>query len=235
MQPRYRTTFRLTLASLALIVTGCAGDDRTAASRQRGLSVADSVRARRNARLALRPDTMGNRVDSLRIAGSPGAGVYIVVVSDFQCPECRAFARDVLPVLRDEYVATGLARLAFINAPQDDHFNARFAAHAALCAASSNQFWAMHDTLFATQGQWARREDPRPWFDSMAVAVGADAAAQSRCTERQPLLHLMAQDMERSAAAGVREVPTVIIGEKRLSGTSLTLPQLRRAIDAARR
>lgn len=235
MPRRHRAAFLLTLVSMVLFGAGCAGGDRSAESGRRGLSVADSVRARRNARLALRPDTMGNRVDSLRIAGAPGARVYIVVVSDFQCAECRAFARDVLPALRREYVEKGLARLAFVNAPHDDHFNARFAAHAALCAASSDRFWAMHDTLFATQGQWARREDPRPWFDSLAVAVGADAAAQARCTERQPLLHLMAQDMERSAAAGVRTVPTVIVGETRLSGTSLTLPQLRRAIDAARR
>jgi protein-disulfide isomerase len=225
----------VSLSALLLLGVGCSGGDRTAKSGPRQVSIADSVRARRNARLALRPDTMGQRVDSLRVTGSPNARAYIVVVSDFQCEECKALARDVIPVLRREYVETGLARLAFVNAPQDDHFNARFAAHAALCAAASNRFWPMHDTLFATQGEWTRREDPRPWFDSLAVAVGADAAGQARCTQRQPLLLLLAQDLERSATAGVTTVPTVIVGEQRFVGSSLTLPLLRRAIDAARR
>ncbi len=138
-------------------------------------------------------------------------------------------------MLRREYVESGIARLAFVNAPQDAHFNARFAAHAALCAASANRFWAMHDTLFATQQGWARREEPRPFFDSLAVAVGADSATQRRCTERQPLLRLLTTDMERSTAAGVTQVPTMLIGDRRLSGAQLTLPQIRRAVDAARR
>jgi protein-disulfide isomerase len=227
---------RLALALVALVAGGCAGgDEGQSRSARPVVSIPDSVRARRNARLALRPDTMGTRVDSLRIDGVPGAKLFLVVVSDFQCAACRTFARDVLPALRKEYVQTGIARLAFINAPQDANFNARFAAHAALCAASSGRFWAMHDTLFATQATWARNEDPRPLFDSLAVAVGADRGVQERCTERQPLVALLSGDMDRSAAAGVTSVPTLIVGEQRLAGARLTLPIIRRAVDAARR
>ncbi|MBL8981044.1 MAG: thioredoxin domain-containing protein [Gemmatimonadetes bacterium] len=224
-----------TALALSAAASACSGGDDSRRAARQGPSIADSVRARRNARLALRPDTMGNRIDSLRIEGTPSASVYIVVATDFQCEECRALARDVIPVLRREYVEAGLARLAYINAPQDAHFNARFAALAALCAAGSGRFREMHDTLFATQAQWARREDPRPWFDSLAVAVGADSSEQARCTGRQMMLRLLASDIERVTAAGITSVPTILVGDTRLSGDRLTLPLIRRAVDAARR
>ncbi len=232
---RHRPAYGVALFLLGLSVACSGGDSTTKRSGRPAVSIGDSVRARRNARLATRPDTMGARVDSLRIDGVPGASLFVIVVSDFQCSQCRAFAREVLPVIQRDYIQTGIARLAFVNAPQDVNFNARFAAHAALCAASAGKFWPMHDTVFATQSTWARREDPRPFFDSLAVAVGVDSTAQGRCTQRQPLLALLTADMERSASAGVTSVPTLIVGEERLSGPALTLPRIHRAIRAARR
>jgi protein-disulfide isomerase len=218
--------------SLALLLALVACETQDVERPGRGpIAVRDSIRARRNASLALRPDTMGARVDSQRIIGSPDAAAVLVVVSDFQCTECRRFAREVLPHVRSEFVAPGTARLAFVNFPQDNHFNARFAALSALCAgAAADRFWAMHDTLFASQPAWARRDDPRPFFDSLAVAVGADTAAYRGCVERQRMLNLLAGDIERSMAAGVPGVPTVLVGETRLSGSRLTIPEIRRAL-----
>lgn len=219
---------RALLACLALLVA--CGDD-AAPPRAARPAVLDSIRVRRSAALATRPDTLGRRVDSTRALGRADAKLWIVVVSDFQCRACADLALNVLPEVRRDFVDRGLARLAFVNAPQDEHFNARFAAHAALCAASAGRFWEMHDSLFSTQPQWARREDPRPFFDSLAVAAGVPAEAQSSCTARNRLLNLLREDIERSRASGATEVPTLFVGERLMARGQLTTRTVRRAIE----
>lgn len=229
-------TARLLLAQFAIVLncatfTGCAAD--TEPAPRVTLDLNDSLRVRRSFELEKRPDTLGSRVDTMRILGSPNAAVWLVVVSDFQCAACADFAQRVLPALRRDYVERGAVRLAYVNFPQDRGFNARIAAHTALCAASAGRFWAMHDSLFATLPRWQRTPDPQPFFDSMAVVVGVPPEEQRFCIERQRLLHLLAGDMERSRKSGVTEVPTVFIGSEMLSGRRLTEKAVRRALDEA--
>jgi protein-disulfide isomerase len=195
--------------------------------------VVDSLRARRNAMLAQRPDTLGMRADSGRILGATGAKVWVVVLSDFQCAPCRDFALQVLSQFRREFVDAGLARLAFVNNPQDRNFNARFAAAAALCAAAAGRFWAMHDSLFAQQKVWERLTDPRPYLDSLAVAAGVRAQAQSDCTSRNRMLLRLSSDIEQSRLAGVTDVPAVFVGGRQLDTSELTYTGLRSAVTQA--
>ncbi|MFZ5871358.1 MAG: DsbA family protein, partial [Actinomycetota bacterium] len=201
-------------------------------------SVRDSVRVRRERAMETRPDTFGLRVDSLRILRAvprPGAASppWIVVLSDFQCEPCRRFGLEVIPALRRDIEREGIAHLAFVNAPQPEHFNARFAALAALCAASAGRFWAMHDTLFATLPRWDRDPDPRAFMDSLAVAVGVPAATQRDCTERLRLLHLLDADVRRSARVRGADLPVVYVGDALLPPGDRTLEGVRRAVARA--
>lgn len=86
--------------------------------------------------------------------GSPEATVGIIVYSDFECPYCGAFAREVQPSLDQGYFATGRVLFAFKHLPLFKiHKNAVAAATAAECASRSGKFWQAHDTFFANQGQ----------------------------------------------------------------------------------
>lgn len=216
----------------ALLLVACSPD--TEPPRRPVFSPRDSLRARREAAIATRPDTFGTRVDSLRIlhppAGASAAVPWVVVISEFQCEPCRRFARAVLPAIRRDIAERGVAHLAFVNAPRDEHFNARFAAHAALCAASAGRFWEMHDSLFATLPRWERMPDPQGYMDSLAVSAGVPFEEQDRCTKRKRLLRVVEGDIRRSAQANVTELPTVFVGERRLQGSELTVEGIRRAI-----
>lgn len=223
----------LPIAVLAVLPLALSCTEQPAGRQPATISFRDSIRARRALRLAVRPDTIGTRTDSARIIGAVDAPVWIVVVSDFQCEACRRLALDVIPELRRDFVDRGTARLAFMNLPQDDHFNARFAAHASLCAASAGRFWEMHDSLFASQPRWQRTPDPQPFFDSLAVSAGVPLELQSRCTARQPLLRLLSEDIERSQGAGVTRVPAVFVANRRIPDAELTLAGVRRAVEAA--
>lgn len=237
MGPRIRRRVRHAIVLGLLALPACGGEERretvrSATPRQRS-PIADSIRARRNAAMRGRPDTLGMRADSGRIAGATAAPVWVIVMSDFQCAACREFTAAVLPALRRDYLDKSLVRIAFINAPQERHFNARFAAQAALCAAAHGRFWPMHDALFAQQQTWERMPDPRPFMNSLAVSVGVPAAFQEDCMGRDRMLHQLALDIERTMDANVTEVPTIFVGEQRFAGRDVTLANLERALRTA--
>ncbi|MEA2766837.1 MAG: hypothetical protein QOK07_3241, partial [Gemmatimonadaceae bacterium] len=66
-------------------------------------------------------DSDGIKADLARIQGNPDAPVWVIEVSDFQCPYCKQWHDETYPVLRDEFVRTGKVRLAYVNFPLAQH------------------------------------------------------------------------------------------------------------------
>jgi len=241
LSPSARTVARRARLSLGLAavaaLAACTGRDAT--PRDLGSAIRDSLRVRRERAFETRPDTFGLRVDSLRIfKGAEPDSVtvpWIVVISEFQCAECRRLALEVLPEIRRDITERGVARLAFVNAPRLEHFNSRFASHAALCAAADGRFWVMHDSLFASLPRWDRLPDPQPFMDSLAIALGVSPDVQRRCTTQQRLLRMIEVDLRRSEQAGATELPAVFVGERRMPALALRVDSLRGAIASATR
>ena len=100
------------------------------------------------------------RADHARILGSPAATVWVVEVSDFQCPYCRQFHDESYAELKHAYVDSGKIRLAYVNFPLDSHPHAWEAAESAMCAGAQGKFWPMHDGLFETQIIWESMVSP---------------------------------------------------------------------------
>jgi protein-disulfide isomerase len=164
------------------------------------------------ARGATAPDTLTARIDAARIQGNPNAPVWVVEISDFQCPFCKTWHDSVYGALRREFVTTGMIRLAYINYPLPNHPNAGPAAEAAMCAGAQNKFWEMHDGLFETQNVWGRLPNASAVFDSVARAKGVDVAAMRRCIESGATRALILADAERAQESGVQGTPTFIVG-----------------------
>ena len=116
--------------------------------------------------------------DRGRITGDENAKIWVIMVSDFQCPFCKQWHdASFEPVLRD-YAQKGKIRLAFINFPLNIHPNAIPAAEAAMCASVQDKFWPMHEALFAAQSQWAPLPDPAAKLESVAASIpGMDMPA----------------------------------------------------------
>jgi protein-disulfide isomerase len=179
------------------------------------------------------PDTAAlTRADRARIQGRADAPVYIVEVSDFQCPYCKVWHDSTYPAVVAEYVRTGRARLAYVHMPLGNHANAQPAAEASMCAAAQDRFWPMHDRIFAAQARWAGAADPIPAFDSLAASVGVDVAAWRRCMQSRQMQPSVRADYERAIAAGVNSTPSFFIGERLVSG-AVPLTDFRRLMDAA--
>jgi protein-disulfide isomerase len=178
-------------------------------------------------------DSVSMAADRGRIRGSETAPIWLVEVSDFQCPYCKQWHDQSFATLDKEYVQTGKVRLAYLNFPLSSiHANARAASEAAMCASVQGKFWPLHESLFVTQSSWAALENPIPAFDSLAVAAGVNAAAWRQCMTSHATAPLIDADRDRSSSAGVQSTPTFFIGDRKLEG-AYPVDSFRVAIDAA--
>ncbi|GJG88131.1 hypothetical protein tb265_33120 [Gemmatimonadetes bacterium T265] len=219
----------LTLLLVSAAVVAC----RAAASESKGAGAASAVAATGgDGRPG--PDSVALRAaaDSGRIQGTPGAKVWLIEVSDFQCPYCKMWHDDSYDALRREYIATGKARAAYVNFPLDMHVQAMAASEAAMCASAQHKFWEYHDALFRTQEQWGRPGDQSPAFDSLATSVGADVAKFRSCTRSHVMRAVVEADRERMERAGVRSTPTFYVANKQIAGAQ-PVDVFRQALDAA--
>lgn len=170
--------------------------------------------------------------DTARIRGRADAPVWIVEVSDFQCPYCRIWHAETYPVVVREYVETGRARLAFLNLPLPSHRHAWAASEGAMCAGLQGKFWEMHDAIFRTQEQWSRMASVDSIFAALASDVGVSIDGWRRCVAEGTTRPLIQADYERAVSAGVNSTPSFFIGDRHLSG-ALPADSFRVAIDAA--
>lgn len=170
--------------------------------------------------------------DLARTDGSATAPVWVIVVSDFQCPYCKQWHDETYPAVLDEFVKTGKARVAYVNYPLSMHAQAWPSAEAAMCAGAQGKFWQMHDAIFDSQVKWASSRTPAAVFDSLARATGVDIRRWSECVSSGTTKPLIRADQQRAAAAGVRSTPTILIGNQALAGAH-PIETIRRAIDSA--
>lgn len=160
--------------------------------------------------------------DTLRIdapgpfRGSPTAPVTLVEFIDYECPFCRRFHTETLPVLLEEYVDTGRLRIVLRDQPLPSHPNALPAARTARCVAEQGErlYWQYSDALLAVRG---------PLDDvivkATAADVGADVAALEQCIASGRRDDAIATDTRAAAEAGLTGTPSFIIGPTGPDGT----------------
>lgn len=213
------------LALPALLLVACSKGESVPAARP-AASAADAGTPPRDPRVA--------RADSARIRGSADAPVWLIEVSDYQCPFCKSWHDDVFPTIVRDYVETGKVRLAYVNFPLSIHPNAPIAAEATMCAGAQGpeKYWQYHDLVFESQARWAPMAPARPVFDSLATQAGLDGAAFGSCLDEHLMLPLVEADLSRMKAAGVGPTPTFFIGDTKIEGAQ-PLAVFRQALDAA--
>jgi protein-disulfide isomerase len=156
--------------------------------------------------------------DKGRTVGNDAAPIWVVVMSDFQCPYCKRWHDDVDATLRRNYVQTGKVKLAFLNFPLSSHRHAAPMAEAAMCASAQGKFWPFHDAVFAGQPTWTGQDDVTATIDAIGRSIGLDESAFRTCRgERQTKL-LVEEDARRGSSAGVRGTPAFFIGSQAASG-----------------
>ena len=168
--------------------------------------------------LAAPPDTIhGNAL------GDPKAPVLIEVFSDFQCPHCKRFHDEDLPLIVKDYVTPGKAYLVYRYFPLPQHTYGRKAAELVCACAQLGKFEPAADILFAKQSDWSL--DGK--LDETLAAV-LSPAEEKKVLElvRDPRVqNPIDHDLAEGRALPVASTPTVLITYKskhyRLDGDGL--------------
>ena len=174
------------------------------------------------------------RADLSRIVGDSAAPVWVVIISDFQCPYCKVWHDSTYPALRAEFVDRGRARLAYLHMPLPQHQHAGIAAELAMCAGEQGRFWEMHDVIFATQPEWTSLPIGTDYFRSLARRVAVDTARIHQCLDSGSMRKLVAADYQRAVDARARSTPSFFVGDSLIVGVQ-PIAQFRVAIANALR
>jgi protein-disulfide isomerase len=193
-------------------VQGCSTPD---GSQSRGAAPDTTAGAAASATV----DPLVAAADRARILGDSAAPVWVVIVSDFQCPFCKVWHDETFPALKSEFVDRGQIRLAYLNLPLPQHQHARTTAELALCAGAQGRFWEYHDALFDAQAEWSKLPQGTTYFETLAARAGVDRSRLRSCVEAGTMRALVEADFQRSMEAKVGSTPTFFIGnDARLEG-----------------
>lgn len=158
-----------------------------------------------------RPPTFEGVVLSVKddpFKGKLDAKVTVIEFSDYQCPFCGRHARDTLPQIEREYVASGKIRYVFRNFPIESIHPQAFKAHeAANCAGDQGKYWEMHDRLFAFQQALGASELP-----AHAEALGLNRAGFEECLASGRHAEKIRSDLKDGMKLGIRGTPTFLVG-----------------------
>ena len=147
-----------------------------------------------------------------RTKGRPDAPVVVYEMADFQCPACRVFAMQTMPLIDREFVATGKVRWVYVHFPLTSiHPNAAPAAEFATCAARQGKFWQLHDLLYEHQDKWAALADPTAYFLGLGDSAGLDHARLSRCAQDNSARSEVEADHARALRSGARSTPSFYV------------------------
>ncbi len=185
----------------------------------------------------------GNKVDTTATIGGTGAGikkvefgsgnipilggdkaaVEIVVFSDYQCPYCESFFKNVEPTLREEYIKTGKAKMSW----RDFAFlgpESFLAAEAARCANDQGKFWQYHDLLFNRQNGENQGTFAKDKLKGFASELGLNQSDFDSCLDSGKYTQAVKDDTDYGKSVGVSGTPATFINGEFIEGVDPSDP-----------
>jgi protein-disulfide isomerase len=139
--------------------------------------------------------------------GEPGAKVALIEFSDYQCPFCGRYTKEVFPQIESDYVNTGKVKYVFFDLPLDFHKQAFKAAEAAHCAGEQGQFWEMHDLPFENQSALSPEQ-----LSTYAKRIGLSETTFRQCLDSGKFSADIKKDIADAGSAGISGTPTFLVG-----------------------
>lgn len=164
------------------------------------------------------PTSAPDAVTIDHVQGPDDAVVTIVSYGDFQCEACAPVARD-LNLLRERYPDT--LRIVWRHLPDvGTNDKAELAATAAEAASEQDQFWAMHDLLFARQQEWAglTPDEFRAKLNDYAAEIGMDAVQFTADMGDPTLATRVEQSRLEALALEIVGIPSLLVNGRQYSG-----------------
>lgn len=156
---------------------------------------------------AAAPDTIhGNAF------GDPKAPILIEVFSDFQCPGCKRFHDEDVPLIVKDYVTPGKAYLVYRYFPLQMHIYGRKSAELVCACAQLGKYEQAANILFATQSLWS--QDGKLDETLAPVLTPAERKKIPALIKSASVQKSIEGDMAEGAALGVKGTPTMLVTYK---------------------
>jgi len=159
-----------------------------------------------------RPNADGNSM------GDPDAPIQMVEYGDYQCPFCERFHTDTEPLLVEYFIKTGEVHFTYrsagnwVSSNVAGNTESQDAALAAYCAADQNQFWGMHDALFANnqdvenQGAFSSSR-----LLAIAESISLDTTNFQDCYDSGKYADQVQQDLKDARASDIQGTPFFVL------------------------
>ncbi len=150
------------------------------------------------------------------VLGNPDAPVTIVEYASFTCPHCATFHRDVLPMIKKNYVDSGKVKLVM----REVYFD-RFGLWAGMLAHCSGEtrYFGVADMLFRKQKEWLAGGNPQEAADNLRKigrAAGMSDDDLDACFANEELARALIEHYRTTAGADeIDGTPSFVInGQK---------------------
>ena len=162
--------------------------------------------------------------------GNDKASVTVIEYASMTCPHCAHFQEKTFPDLKKRYIDTGKVRYIFREFPLDSLAGAAFMLARCAGEKDSSKYFALVDTLFRQQRQWAV-EKPLPPLLALAKQAGFTEQTFNACLANQKVLDGIESIRQRGVKQfKVQSTPTFFINGTAYPG-ALTIDELAKAID----
>jgi protein-disulfide isomerase len=142
------------------------------------------------------------------VLGADSAKVAIVEFTDYECPFCVRFDRQVLPRLKSSYLDSGKVKLITRDMPLEFHTHAASAALAAHCANTQGGYAAMRTGIFSNSQSLGM-----DLYRKLATDNKLDVKALEKCMQDPALADKIRKDAGYASTLGVTGTPTFFIGK----------------------
>ena len=153
--------------------------------------------------------------------GNDKASVTVIEYASMTCPHCAHFQETTFPDLKKRYIDTGKVRYIFREFPLDSLAAAAFMLARCAGEKDSSKYFALVDTLFRQQRQWAV-EKPLPPLLALAKQAGFTEQTFNACLANQKVLDGIESIRQRGVKQfKVQSTPTFFINGRAIRRASV--------------
>lgn len=144
------------------------------------------------------------------VAGNKDGDVNVVVFSDYNCPDCKKGAPDIVKLIaNDPKVRVVLKELPMLGPDSES------VARLALAAKKQGKYLEMHDALFSEPGRMTRNRALQ-----VAKGLGLNRAKLDKDSDDRIVSRTLAENKRLARRLGIKGVPFYLVGDRVIESDS---------------